>query len=386
MGDIKLKTGATTYGALSTRMIITGAGNVGIGTTDPAYKFHLQGSNLMATFRNSSTAANQYTQLEFIAGSREAYIWLGNQNSTYWAGDGGLNIYTGTGNMDFWTAATQKMRLTASGDLGVGILNPGGRIHGVNNNFITAQGFLFEGYKSTYSATSPVVYIKGNWEYNTSRTTDPILKVAAYNDPNGFYILHSGNVGIGTSGPNYKLQVAGTVSILNGASDTLLGGSALYFEGGSGSSYTILQQGVGRFTIWGYNGSSWAEKFTINNTSGNVGIGTPLPGYKLDVSGTIRATGDVIAYSDARVKENVETLDGALDKVMKMRGVSYNKIGEQEKKVGVIAQEILEVLPEVVSQDETGTYSVAYGNIVSVLIEAIKEQQKQIDELKSKLK
>ena len=69
-----------------------------------------------------------------------------------------------------------------------------------------------------------------------------------------------------------------------------------------------------------------------------------------------------------------------------MRGVSYNKIGEQEKKVGVIAQEILEVLPEVVSQDETGTYSVAYGNIVSVLIEAIKEQQKQIDELKSKLK
>jgi hemoglobin-like flavoprotein len=76
-----------------------------------------------------------------------------------------------------------------------------------------------------------------------------------------------------------------------------------------------------------------------------------------------------------------------------MRGVSYNKIGEQEKKVGVIAQEILEVLPEVVSQDETGTYSVAYGNISAVLIEAIKEltntvkeQQKQIDELKSKLK
>jgi hypothetical protein len=78
---------------------------------------------------------------------------------------------------------------------------------------------------------------------------------------------------------------------------------------------------------------------------------------------------------------------------MKMRGVSYNKIGEQEKKVGVIAQEILEILPEVVSQDETGTYSVAYGNISAVLIEAIKEltntvkeQQKQIDELKSKLK
>jgi hypothetical protein len=100
-------------------------------------------------------------------------------------------------------------------------------------------------------------------------------------------ITAAGNVGIGTTGPNYKLQVAGTVSILNGASDTLLGGSALYLEGGSGSNYTILQQGVGRFTIWGYSGSSWGEKFTINNTSGNVGIGTTSPTVALDVNGTI---------------------------------------------------------------------------------------------------
>ena len=271
----------------------------------------------------------------------------------YWNGFGNSAGGAGTGNTNNWESGTK---------------------------YFTPQALFNYGLSSGIRRS----YISG-WKCVRVRATG-----------NRYYsdnVLVSGNVGIGTTGPNYKLQVAGTVSILNGASDTLLGGSALYFEGGSGSSYTILQQGVGRFTIWGYNGSSWAEKFTINNTSGNVGIGTPLPGYKLDVSGTIRATGDVIAYSDARVKENVETLDGALDKVMKMRGVSYNKIGEQEKKVGVIAQEILEILPEVVSQDETGTYSVAYGNISAVLIEAIKEltntvkeQQKQIDELKSKLK
>ena len=120
--------------------------------------------------------------------------------------------------------------------------------------------------------------------------------------------------------------------------------------------------------------------------NGNIGIGSTSPAYLLDVAGTIRATGDVIAYSDARVKENIVTLENSLELVQKLRGVSYNKIGESEKKIGVVAQEVLEVLPEVVQQDSEGTYSVAYGNITAVLIEAIKQQQLQIDELKAEIK
>ena len=118
---------------------------------------------------------------------------------------------------------------------------------------------------------------------------------------------------------------------------------------------------------------------------GNVGINDSTPSYTLDVNGTIRATGDVIEFSDARVKENVETVSNALDKVKAMRGVGYNKIGSEKRSVGVIAQEMLEVLPEVVHQDSDGMYSVAYGNLVGVLIEAMKEQQAQIDELKAML-
>lgn len=95
-------------------------------------------------------------------------------------------------------------------------------------------------------------------------------------------------------------------------------------------------------------------------------------------TGTITASGDITAFSDERLKSNIETIDNALDKVMNMRGVSYIK--QAEKGVGVIAQEIEKVLPEVVTDGEYK--SVAYGNIVGVLIEAIKEQQKQIDELK----
>ena len=105
--------------------------------------------------------------------------------------------------------------------------------------------------------------------------------------------------------------------------------------------------------------------------------------FSIDASGNVTAAGDVTAYSDLRVKENVKELTGSLDKVSKMRGVSYNKIGSNEASVGVIAQEVREVIPELVREDEDGMLSVAYGNITAVLIEAIKEQQQQIDELKA---
>ena len=97
----------------------------------------------------------------------------------------------------------------------------------------------------------------------------------------------------------------------------------------------------------------------------------------VSVTGTLSA-GEVTATSDERLKSDIQTIDNALDKVMNMRGVSYTK--QAEKGIGVIAQEIEKVLPEVVTDGEYK--SVAYGNIVGVLIEAIKEQQKQIDELK----
>ena len=110
--------------------------------------------------------------------------------------------------------------------------------------------------------------------------------------------------------------------------------------------------------------------------NGSEKIATTTSG--IDVSGAIVADGDITAFSDERLKSDVKTIDNALDKVMNMRGVSYTK--QAEKGVGVIAQEIEKVLPEVVTDGEYK--SVAYGNIVGVLIEAIKEQQKQIDELK----
>ena len=132
----------------------------------------------------------------------------------------------------------------------------------------------------------------------------------------------------------------------------------------------------------------------------NVRINTSL-GVNADASGTagrLDCGNDVVAFStsDVRLKENVKPLDNALDKITKINGVEFDwkQLTEEEKKtihgneghdVGVIAQEIEEVLPEVVTERDTGYKAVKYEKIVPLLIEAIKEQQQQINRLEEKL-
>ncbi len=152
---------------------------------------------------------------------------------------------------------------------------------------------------------------------------------------------------------------------------------------------------------WGDNSHSNAQGAMALTTNGKLTVAhsirlgygetdTTLPGstYTFDVSGTMRATSDVIAFSDKRVKENIVTVDNALDKVTKLRGVTYTRkdIDDKSTKIGVIAQEVLEVLPEVVSIDDEDKHSVAYGNMAGVFIEAIKELKAEVDSLKQELK
>ena len=121
-----------------------------------------------------------------------------------------------------------------------------------------------------------------------------------------------------------------------------------------------------------------------SNATGDTGAlrceGGASIAKKIFAGSTITGSADVIAYSDKRLKENVETLDGK--KVLEMRGVSFDRIDTGKASSGVIAQEIEKIAPELVIDD--GNYKgVAYGNLVGYLIEAVKDQQKQIDELKA---
>lgn len=117
------------------------------------------------------------------------------------------------------------------------------------------------------------------------------------------------------------------------------------------------------------------------DSSSNVGIGNSSPSYTLDVNGTARVTGSVAAWSDIRTKKNIEVIPDSLKKILQIRGVTFDWRNDEfpDKKfkttrdIGVIAQEVEKVFPEVVQTDRDSYKSVAYSQLVAPLIEAVKE-------------
>lgn len=143
----------------------------------------------------------------------------------------------------------------------------------------------------------------------------------------------------------------------------------------------------------------------LNRGGGNVGIGTSNPGHTLDVNGTTWSYYGYLSGSDIKFKKNLLPISDALSKVLQLGGVSYEwkedyyKVKESPEgpevmknkapegsHYGVIAQEIEKILPEVVKEGFEGTKAVAYTEIIPVLIEAIKEQQKLIEKQQAELK
>ncbi len=164
--------------------------------------------------------------------------------------------------------------------------------------------------------------------------------------------------------------------------------------------YGVTQKGGGNETAstnYGVYGQASGAS-TNYGVYGKASGGTNYAGY---FSGNLAYSGSLTPPSDSRLKKDVKTLDGALDKVLKLRGVSYYWKNREEMaavrgvsadsldygyaeglQIGVIAQELEEIMPELVHTDGDGFKSVDYVKLTPVLIEAIKEQQQQIDELK----
>ena len=132
--------------------------------------------------------------------------------------------------------------------------------------------------------------------------------------------------------------------------------------------------------------SSVTNLVHIADDTGNIGIATDNPTEKLHVIGNILASGNITAFSDIKLKDNIEVIPNALDKVVQIRGVTFDRIDEEvPRQSGVIAQEVEKVLPEVVITNKNGIKSVAYGNLVGLLIESIKELKVEVNELKARL-
>ena len=173
--------------------------------------------------------------------------------------------------------------------------------------------------------------------------------------------------------------------------DMSAGGRALF------SSDLLALETAGQYLQMKGSGSTY---WAIGSTGGNNPPGTASTSLafhhydgsnwnnevEFDSAGNIVADGNITAYSDERLKDNIETIENGLAKVSELRGVSYTK--DNKKSIGVIAQEVEKVLPEVVitGSTEDKFKSVDYGRLTAVLIEAIKEQQEQIDTLNDYVK
>ena len=219
-------------------------------------------------------------------------------------------------------------------------------------------------------------------------------------DANGTIQLgpYGGNIGLGTTNPTSKLHVIGDVRV-SGASTFVglveLDSSLRDFNGSVGAAGSVLISTV--------SGVSWSPSAAVSiaNTTTSaihyVGFGVTSTGTltTLNVntdrlqfvpsSGTLSAT-VFTSLSDRTQKEDIRPIENAIGIVNQLTGVRYNwKNNTNKPSIGLIAQDVEEVIPEVVVEMADGLKSVSYGNIVAVLIEAIKEQQVRIEELEDRL-
>lgn len=211
----------------------------------------------------------------------------------------------------------------------------------------------------------------------------------------------SGNVGIGTTNPGSKLQIGDTATTSNVAvraiSQQAYQAGFEAYGSGQGTGYMYVGQSLTYGGGVAYNGdgtpaafdsgTTGADKITFFRRENSTDTAVMWYGYN---SNDVNFRGDVIAYatSDEDLKDNINLIPNSIEKIKALRGVTFewNEKSNKEigkKEIGVIAQDVEKVLPEIVKTRDNGYKAVDYQKLTAVLIEAVKEQQKQIDELKA---
>jgi len=357
----------STLSASSALEILTN-GNVGIGTASPAQKLHVNGSVIIdptsaAGYTEGiriNTAPNGYSAI-FYGGAATSVS--GTAAGQWWGGRNG-----GTNSFQFVENGVPMMTiLPTSGSVGIGTTGPTANLQVTSGNSASATSQRLEYFSSSY----------------TDRASQLVLYKSNSNT-------------IGTNAQTTDGTMLGSLSF-NGYSGNNEGGAALiavYQEGATGA---VRVPGRMEFHT-GTNAAAPSVRMVISN-QGNVGIGTTSPGVALDVVGNARfsaigsgtyvgavnRTADgtlTTATSDIRLKTDITTINNALDKVKALRGITFNwkDPSNPKRMMGMIAQEVMDVVPELVFQNPTdGFYGINYGETAGLLIEAMKEQQAQIE-------
>jgi hypothetical protein len=399
-------TGKLTFNTDSSRIVSFLNSNVGIGTASPSYKLQAVNTttgDAVAAFQNTITSG--YSGAHFLNNSGTIIGHFGYANASV-SGPLADLVYFGSiasKSVVFTTADTERMRITSTGNVGIGTDSPASTLDVIGG----VRGRDFRVTNSIDNSAVGYVLRQGAWIGGGSTATNLSIAAETGNGISFFvngssegppmFLNSSGNLGIGTASPTKRLDVrasvAGEVAIVsndrNSAGDyafvTSLGSNC---NNTSAYHYIAATGGADRVYIFG-NGN-------IQNTNNSYG-----------------------ALSDAKLKENITDASPKLEDLLKVKVRNYNLIGEETKQIGVIAQELEEVFPSMIDESEdfeevevpqldeegnevlneegevittkekqptgTTTKSVKYSVFVPMLIKAIQEQQEQINQLKNQI-
>jgi len=253
--------------------------------------------------------------------------------------EGGLSSatwYGPTGTGDYYTSSGQSINSTIDG-----------------KRYIQYQAYL----STTDNTKTPTL-------------NDITINFSFYSSIN---IASNSRLGIGVSDPTEQLDIMGMFKV-NGSGQVVAGdwlGNAINV-GYGGTGATSFNS---NYLLKG-NGSDSILSSIIYDSGTNIGIGTTSPTYKLDVNGTIRGYG-ITDSSDIRLKKNITNLSPVLDKLLKLRGVTYNWNDDlgltTDTQIGLIAQELEEQFPELVVTASDGYKSIQYGKLSVINLKAIQE-------------
>ena len=399
------------------KLSILNNGNVGIGTTEP-------NNELVVGESRMNDVAGGDPAIE-VGGDR-AFISLGKSNTE--RVQLGWNNENSEGNQyaDLTTVGSSPQPLVlqrGGGNVGIGTTSPQ-RALDVRSLSNTPVFVRYDG-KLNNDETVGVVFLDETETVNSQiravRESDKRSGLGFYtrNESNGTQervrINGLGNIGIGTTSPEAKIHVKeGSIVVEATAEGSFkdyhypdyskfkIGGHAITLQGlGPNRPLPYIQwktEDNRRAMYLGWGGSNYINMRLENNynliiSGGRVGIGTNNPSYSLHVNGTAYATGKAGALSDKRHKNTVQDLDYGLSEILQLRPVSFvwndEKITDDGMKgvqLGLIAQEIEKVLPEVVltQEDEAQTKAIKYSALIPPMIEAIKELSAQNKALQKK--